>query len=142
MKRFTIKVNSGLDGDYKILFRRCESIEQLMRREWKSKDISGCTIGGYDASGEEFEMPIEQVVEAVRAQGCSAFCDVENRVVHYWIGDASPEDVIEMLGHEIGHIAEKFQGPAEEVKKMLGDEVAAMRYGEVARAAYEAWRRA
>jgi uncharacterized protein YjaZ len=80
--------------------------------------------------GSRYEIPVTEVVKGIHQQGCWGFRD-EN-TVHIWLSDkATLNQVIECVGHELGHMQEPYS--VDTVK----EEGKAQSYGIVAVKAYE-----
>lgn len=74
----------------------------------------------------------EQVIKGIRDQGCWAFADHVNRVLHLWIGPTVPPDlIIQMIASELAHLT-----PDRWVDEQL-NELRNSQFGYVANVAYQ-----
>lgn len=109
--RFGEKVMTSFDGLKTVEVEVHETLESFIEAEWKCPfaEFLDCKIGGFDDDGKEFESPAREILDAIRAQGISGFCDTKKNTIHLWLDPkcVDPEDLICCLAHEYSHTCEE-----------------------------------
>jgi hypothetical protein len=99
------------------------------------EDILDVEIEGETADGAVVTSNIGAQVVATEKMGYWGFAETwaTPPVIHLWVSPgAAPEDVVELIGHELGHIT--GTPAADDIE----EELRAHEYGQVARSAFEA----
>jgi hypothetical protein len=119
--------------------------EEVFAHMWSGDDVNPDDLR--DASfpmlrkdGSEVEMTHAEVIESLTRMGCWAHADVLNNAIHVWIGDAPVALVVEMIGHELGHLSDLGRDPrtltAGDAEIDLAEERRADMFGDIAAMAY------
>jgi hypothetical protein len=102
------------------------------------EDLMASEHGGYDEHGNEITFTFEEVLSALRDMGYWGFSNVETGDVHVWIENATDEQLLFLLGHEIGLIIEhRIEEGKEAGNEDVAEEEHADRYGLAATLAYQ-----
>lgn len=120
-----------------------ETVESIFYEHWNfEKDLTfeellNSDCGGEDEHGNEIEMSMKDFLEDTRANGFWAYAATKENELHFWRGKLETlEEIMMILGHELGHLAEfakeQFGGQGED----FTEEDSADKYGIVAVWAY------
>jgi len=91
----------------------------------------------YSGDTEPCRITIRQDKKQRKENGCFGFYYSEKNQMHLWCDETKLkiEEIIEVIGHELGHIVDPIYNDK------IKEEIKADKYSEVARAAYQIYKR-
>lgn len=109
------------------------TLAELWEVLWGEDINDDITIVGVDESGDEVSVPLAVAVAGIKQTGCYAFIKQAHSVneLHLWVDTqrVDKRELMQMLGHELGHM----QGATEDV---VEEERKAEHYGDIVESSY------
>lgn len=127
---------------------RHETAESIAAHHWRCEEegitlaeLRGCEIGGVTPDGEEASISFDAWMDGMTANGFWGYAATDEREVHLWAGPtATDEQILMLLGHELGHLLEP-EFAAEAPIPELNSEAWADTCGAVTLRAFQEWQR-